>query len=153
MQISLDPIGYIRGGRVEASDDNWAAEIAAIELVKPYDAQSILGIEAFSHLEIVCFFHQVSEDSIETGSRHPRGNKDWPSVGIFAQRGRNRPNRLGVSIARLVGCQGTQLIVAGLDAIDGTPVLDIKPVMKEFLPQGEIRQPEWSTELMRGYWK
>ena len=73
-------------------------------------------------------------------------------MGIFAQRGKNRPNRLGVSVARLVCRQGRQIILQGLDAINGTPVLDIKPVMREFLPAGEIRQPLWSHELMRKYW-
>ncbi|MFN5819570.1 MAG: TrmO family methyltransferase, partial [Novosphingobium sp.] len=85
-------------------------------------------------------------------ARHPRGNPDWPKVGVFAQRGRNRPNRLGVSVCRILGVDGTSLLVGGLDAIDGTPVLDIKPVMAEFQPRGEVRQPDWSRELMADYW-
>ena len=85
-------------------------------------------------------------------ARHPRGNPDWPKVGVFAQRGRNRPNRLGVSVCRILGVDSTRLLVGGLDAIDGTPVLDIKPVLAEFLPRGEVRQPDWSRELMADYW-
>ena len=73
-------------------------------------------------------------------------------MGIFAQRGKNRPNRLGTTTCRLLQVDGTKLNVAGLDAIDGTPVLDIKPVMKEFLPRGALAQPEWATELMASYW-
>jgi tRNA (Thr-GGU) A37 N-methylase len=96
--------------------------------------------------------HHVPESTVERGARHPRGNKDWPLAGIFAQRGKNRPNRLGVSIAELVRREERTLILRGLDAIDGTPVLDIKPVMEEFLPRGKVRQPEWSHELMRHYW-
>ena len=86
------------------------------------------------------------------GARHPRGNPAWPLTGIFAQRGRNRPNRLGTTICRLVRVEATVLQVSGLDAIDGTPVLDLKPVMKEFLPRGLVSQPEWSHDLMKDYW-
>jgi tRNA (Thr-GGU) A37 N-methylase len=74
-------------------------------------------------------------------------------VGIFAQRAKDRPNRLGTTIVEIAGREGSVLTVIGLDAIDGTPVIDIKPVMAEFLPRGAIRQPQWSHELMRYYWR
>jgi tRNA (adenine37-N6)-methyltransferase len=151
--ITLNPIGYVRGGRINPIDDRWNTEVANIELAATLTPDALLGIEAFSHVEVVYFFHQVEPETIENGARHPRGNKDWPRVGIFVQCGRNRPNRLAVSVARIIGCQGTKLTVSGLDAIDGTPVLDIKPVMSEFLPRGEIRQPNWSRELMKSYWE
>ena len=86
-----------------------------------------------------------------TGSRHPRGRADWPAVGIFAQRGKNRPNKIGLSTCRLLRVEGVSLAVANLDAIDGTPVLDIKPYIIEFGPAGEVKQPAWATELMTGY--
>lgn len=150
--ISLSPIGYVRGGRRQAIDDNWAAEIACIELTDAFSAEALIGLADYSHAEIIFHFHKVDQSTIETAARHPRGNPAWPLVGVFAQRCKNRPNRLGVTIARIVSCGGRELVVAGLDAIDGTPVLDIKPVMAEFLPKGEIRQPEWSHELMQKYW-
>jgi tRNA (Thr-GGU) A37 N-methylase len=89
---------------------------------------------------------------VTTGTRRPRGNPDWPLVGIFAQRGRNRPNRLAVSVCRIEKVEGTTLHVHGLDAIDGTPVIDIKPVMQGFAPRGDIREPDWAREIMSGYW-
>ena len=98
-------------------------------------------------------FDRVPESTVERGARHPRGNQAWPRVGIFAQRGKNRPNRLGSTIVEIAGREGRVLTVVGLDAVDGTPVLDIKPVMAEFLPRGEVRQPPWSHELMRDYWR
>jgi len=73
-------------------------------------------------------------------------------VGIFAQRGKNRPNRLGVSVCEITGVAGRNLHVRGLDAIDGTPVLDIKPVLSGFLPRGELREPAWAREIMKDYW-
>ena len=75
-----------------------------------------------------------------------------PLVGIFSQRGKGRPNRIGVSICRLLSVEGVRLKVRGLDAIDGTPVLDIKTVMTGFLPRGAIVEPEWAKELMKDYW-
>jgi tRNA (Thr-GGU) A37 N-methylase len=93
----------------------------------------------------------VDAASVTTGARRPRDDPGWPEVGIFAQRGKGRPNRLGSSTCELVGVDGTQLRVRGLDAIDGTPVLDIKPYLREFGPRGEIRQPRWADEIMAGY--
>lgn len=86
------------------------------------------------------------------GDATHRENPDWPAVGIFAQRGRLRPNRLGLTVVRILQRKERSLFVEGLDAVDGTPVLDIKPVMAEFLPRGLLRQPDWSHELMKEYW-
>jgi tRNA (Thr-GGU) A37 N-methylase len=72
-------------------------------------------------------------------------------TGIFAQRGKERPNRIGLSTCELLAVEGTTLTVRGLDAIDGTPVLDIKPYMSEFAPRTPVRQPAWSRELMARY--
>jgi len=149
---TLSPIAFVRSPRNDSRDDDWGAVESRIELAPEFAPEAFEGIEEFSHVEAVFFFDRVPEEKIERGARHPRGNEAWPRVGIFAQRGKNRPNRLGVSVARLLRREGRALIVAGLDAIDGTPVLDIKPVMREFLPSGEIRQPAWSHELMARYW-
>jgi tRNA-Thr(GGU) m(6)t(6)A37 methyltransferase TsaA len=151
--IELRPVGLVRGGRSEAEDDNWDAETATIELDASWlSAEALLGLDAFSHAEVVFQFDRLPKSEVVLTARHPRGNPDWPRVGVFAQRGRNRPNRLAVSVCRIVKVEGTRLTVQGLDAIDGTPVLDIKPVMAEFLPRGEVRQPQWSSELMADYW-
>jgi tRNA (adenine37-N6)-methyltransferase len=112
----------------------------------------LTGINEFSHLEIIFYFDKVSDDKIQYEARHPRNNKAYTKVGIFAQRGKNRPNKLGVTIVELVEMKKRKLIVKGLDAIDGTPIIDIKPVMKEFLPKGEVLQPNWAVSLMDKYW-
>ena len=148
----LIPIAYVRGGRAEAVDDDWGGEVAVIELVEGFDAEALAGLDGFSHAEVIFVFDRVPDDKIERGARRPRGRADWPLVGIFAQRGKNRPNRLGVTVCEIVRVDGTQLTVRGLDAIDGTPVVDIKPVMREFLPRGDVRQPDWASELMAKYW-
>ncbi|WP_433511841.1 SAM-dependent methyltransferase [Nonomuraea sp. CA-143628] len=151
--VSLQPVGTVVGGRTEAFDDDWNTEEAVIRLDgSRFTPDSLAGLEAFSHLEVVFQFHLVDPASVNTSARRPRGNPDWPLVGIFAQRGKNRPNRLGVSRCRLLGVDGLDVRVRGLDAIDGSPVLDLKPYMAEFGPQGEVVQPHWSTELMRNYY-
>ncbi len=152
MMINLSPIAFVKNIRAEIQDDHWGDVISVIELDSAFSEEALFQIESFSHAEIVFYFHLVDENKIETGARHPRNNESWPRVGIFAQRGKNRPNRLGVTTVKILKREGRQLFVQGLDAIDGTPVLDIKPVMKEFLPREEIRQPVWATELMKNYW-
>ncbi len=150
--VSLVPIGFVAGGRVEPVDDDWGDVEAVIRLDERFGPEALAGLDAFSHLEVVYSFHLVEDGAIESGSRHPRGNRDWPRVGIFAQRGKDRPNRLGVSRCELLSVDGLAVSVRGLDAVDGTPVLDLKPWMAEFGPRGELRQPRWASELMRGCW-
>jgi tRNA (Thr-GGU) A37 N-methylase len=115
-------------------------------------AESLQGLSEFSHAEVLFLFHEVDPAKIVTGARHPRNNHHWPSVGIFAQRGKNRPNRIGSTICRILRVEGVRLFVAELDAIAATPVIDIKPVIAEFLPREAIKQSAWSTELMSQYW-
>jgi tRNA (adenine37-N6)-methyltransferase len=150
--ITVQPIGTVVSGRVAAVDDNWDAETSEIVLDDLFGPDALRGLDAFSHVEVVYQFHLVREQDVVLGTRHPRERLDWPAVGIFAQRGRVRPNRLGVSVCRLVEVSGARLTVTGLDAIVGSPILDIKPVMIEFVPRGEVRQPTWATELMASYW-
>jgi tRNA (Thr-GGU) A37 N-methylase len=149
----MTPIGAVAGGRSEPIDDQWGAVTATVVLDPGVlDADAAAGLEDFSHVEVVFVFDRVGPHDLVTGARHPRGNPAWPRVGILAQRARMRPNRIGVTVCELLAVRGLELDVRGLDAIDGSPVLDVKPYMAEFGPQGTTRQPPWSSELMRGYW-
>ncbi|MCP3742651.1 SAM-dependent methyltransferase [Rossellomorea sp. BNER] len=152
MEFTIKPIGFVRNARKEIDDDHWGTVVSEIELSKDMREASLQGIIDFSHLEIIFYFNRVSDNKIQQGARHPRNNKSFPEVGIFAQRGKNRPNKLGLTTVELLDHQGRTLIVKGLDAIDGTPIMDIKPVMKEFLPKGEVKQPDWSLSIMEKYW-
>ena len=150
---TVEPVGWVYSSRSDAIDDDWDGVTATISLdSERFSPDAILGLDAFSHVEVVFLFDQVEPAEIEHGARHPRGNTDWPRVGIFAQRAKMRPNRLGVSVCRLLGVDGLVLRVQGLDAIDGTPVLDIKPYMSEFGARGAVNQPAWSHQLMATYW-
>ncbi len=153
MEISCAPVGRVIGGRTDLKDDDWGLVTAVIRLdAARFETAAVAGLDAFSHIEVVFVFDQVAEADVQVGSRHPRERQDWPEVGIFAQRAKMRPNRLGVSSCELLGVDGLDLQVRGLDAMDGSPVLDVKPYMREFAPRGQTRQPPWASELMAGYW-
>jgi tRNA-Thr(GGU) m(6)t(6)A37 methyltransferase TsaA len=134
------------------ADDLWDSESAWIELEDRFPADALAGLESFSHVEVIFYMDQVAEEKIESAARHPRNNQQWPKVGIFSQRAKNRPNRIGTTICSVEKIEGRRLYVRGLDAVDGSPVLDIKPWVAEFGPRGEVRQPAWISELMEHYW-
>ena len=154
-QFNIEPIGEVKSAIVEALDDVWGGSMCRLELDKSrFSADCLAGLEEFSHVEVLFVFDRVQESEIYTGSRHPRGRSDWPKVGIFAQRAKNRPNRIGVTICRLISVSVADLsmVVEGLDAINGTPIIDLKPFMREFAVRDAVRQPAWASELMAKYW-
>jgi tRNA-Thr(GGU) m(6)t(6)A37 methyltransferase TsaA len=151
MEIKLNPIAFVRNKRISPTDDFWGEVISEIELADQVPSDAFEGISAFSHLEIIYHFNKSNPGDIIYSGR-PRGNPSYPITGIFAQRKRDRPNAIGLCTVQLIEHSGRSLKVMFLDAIDGTPILDIKPVMKEFQARGEIRQPFWATDLMKDYW-
>lgn len=152
--IQMLSIGYVVGGRRETTKkDGWGNNHCTLALDPTrFGPEALSGLVALSHLQVLFYFHVDAEEPEEIGARHPRGRTDWPCVGIFAQRGRMRPNRIGTSYCRILAVRGTEIDVVGLDAVDGSPLLDLKPVWVEYLPRGDLRQPDWSSELMALYW-
>ena len=152
MEIRIKPIGFVKNSRTSPSDDFWGEVLSEIELADDIPTEALSGISGFSHLEVIYFFDKVNtSDMVFAG--HPRNNPLYPSVGIFCQRKKDRPNAIGLCTAELIEHKGRKITVRNLDAIDGTPILDIKPVFREFQPKGEIMQPEWVADLMKNYWK
>jgi tRNA-Thr(GGU) m(6)t(6)A37 methyltransferase TsaA len=153
MTYAMEPIGIVRSPISDRVDDVWGDIESVVELdTARFTADALVGLEAFSHCEIVFVLDRIAPDAIAYGRRHPRNQTRWPSVGIFAQRGARRPNRIGVTTCPIISVEGTRLTVGRLDALDGTPVLDIKPCMREFGPDTPVRQPEWATEVMERYY-
>ena len=148
----MEPIGYVEAARKQMGDDYWGGQESCVVLSDRFTPDALRGIEDFSHVEVLFHLDRVDPSNVVFGSRHPRNNRDWPSVGIFAQRAKNRPNRIGSTICGVTRVEDLRLYVSELDAVAGTPVLDIKPVMVEFLPRTDVRQPSWSRELMAEYW-
>jgi tRNA (adenine37-N6)-methyltransferase len=149
--LELRPVGVVEGGREGVHEDGWGGVQATIvldpDIVGP---DATVGLDEFSHIEVIFVFHQTVE--VRLGTAHPRGNDRWPKVGILANHSPKRPNHLGVSRCVLVAVDGLTLRVRGLDALAGSPVLDVKPWFAEFGPLGPVRQPPWTSELMGAYW-
>lgn len=151
--FQIRPVGWVRSPRDEVRYDHWGGLVSEIELDADLFAQdSLLGIEDFSHLEVVFLFDRIPPAEIVTGALHPRGRTDLPKQGIFATRAIHRPNRLAVSRCELLSRDGLRLRVSGLDALDATPVIDIKPYIAEFAARGDTRQPAWMSGLLARYY-
>ncbi len=153
-EYAVRAIGVVRSPIKEVADDCWGGVTAVIELdATQFSPECTRGLEEFSHLEVIFLLDRIRPESVLTGSKHPRERQDWPKVGVFAQRTKNRPNRIGVTVCKIQAVSGLRISVQELDAVDGTPVLDIKPYVEEFGPREPARQPAWSRELMAGYFR
>jgi tRNA-Thr(GGU) m(6)t(6)A37 methyltransferase TsaA len=152
MEIKLKSIATVKNSRTTPTDNYWEEVISEIVLEDYIPTEVFENISSFSHLEIIYFFNMVSSNDIISLGR-PRENPDYPLVGIFAQRKKDRPNKIGLCTVELLEHNERTIKVKYLDALNGTPVLDIKPVFIEFQPKGEIKQPLWVAELMKDYWK
>jgi tRNA-Thr(GGU) m(6)t(6)A37 methyltransferase TsaA len=149
--VTVTPIGTVHNGRADPQDsDHWGGVESTIVVDPRFGDRCLTGLDGFSHVEVVYFFDRLAERDDYTAPRRPRGRTDLPAVGVFAERGPRRPNRIGCTVCEITAVRGRELRVRGLDAIDGTPVLDIKPVMRQFLPD-RVRQPAWVDRLMAEY--
>jgi tRNA-Thr(GGU) m(6)t(6)A37 methyltransferase TsaA len=151
MNLSVRAVAYIRNERSEALDDNWDDVASTVELAADVPSDALKGLSEFSHVEIVFFADWAEDVPPAPWHRHPRGNENWPDVGVFAQRNKDRPNRILLTTVELEEVGDRFLRVRGLDGIDGTPVLDIKPVFRWSVPRGELRVATWSEELGENY--
>jgi len=121
-----EPIGKVISPVTEGVDSGWGRITSEIHIHKEY-ADGLAGLEAFSHIVVVFYMHKSSWSHASDLVRRPQGRADMPCIGIFAQRAKHRPNPIGITSVRLLSVDDNVLRVQGLDAIDGTPVLDIKP--------------------------
>jgi tRNA (adenine37-N6)-methyltransferase len=152
--FTVRPIGFVRSAVDKPADHCWTDLVSTIELdPQQFTEESTIGLSDFSHIEVVFLFDRVDPGKVFTGSRHPRDRGDWPKTGIFAQRAKDRPNRIGTTTCKIERVDGLRISVRELDAVNGSPVLDIKPWVDEFGPREPVRQAAWSRELMASYFK
>ena len=142
-------IGEVKSPVTEAVDMNWRAVISEIVL-KPEFAPGLLGLGDFSHAMILTFLHEAKYVPEVHLRRHPQERQDMPFLGIFAQRARNRPNRIGVTACEIVEVTEGSVKVRALDAINGTPVIDVKPYVPVY-DRKDATIPEWMENMMKGY--
>jgi tRNA-Thr(GGU) m(6)t(6)A37 methyltransferase TsaA len=142
-EIYLKPIGQVRNEIKEKVRPAWD-KVESMIVVDPDFTASMDGLEDFSHIIVLFWMHQViGEAPIRV---HPRGRVDLPLTGVFATRAPHRPNSIGLAVVRLLERRENVLRVVGLDAIDGSPVLDIKPYLpSDSIP--EAKQPDWVAKL------
>ncbi len=149
-RIALKVIGYVRSHIKEQTDEKWGDVESRIVLLPEY-CEGLQGIEQFSHALIVTFLHEARFEPSAHLIRRPRGLASMPEVGIFAQRAKDRPNPLGVTAVSIVGIEPGVLVVRELDAIDGTPVVDVKPYYPVYDRVMMATVPDWVDRLMDGY--
>jgi len=148
--IELHPIGFVRSSVKEAGDAGWGDVVSEIVLDAEY-AAGLTGLGEFSHVIVVFYMPEALFKRNQDLVRRPRGLADMPMVGIFAQRGKHRPNPLGITSVEITGVRDNVISVRGLDAISETPVLDIKPYFPVFDERQDAKVPEWVNRLMKGY--
>jgi tRNA-Thr(GGU) m(6)t(6)A37 methyltransferase TsaA len=147
-QFVLKPIGVVRNQVKEPKHRGSEWEEITSELVIDKDLSKHLeGLEEFSHILVIFWMHKSPVGEKPPSKIHPRGRSDLPLVGLFSTRAPFHPNPLGVSTVKLLERRGNILAVQGLDAIDGTPVIDIKPYMPLFESPDNVRMPDWVAKL------
>jgi len=150
LHIDIEPIGYVVNTVAEPVDSGWG-EVESRLVLREDLAPALARLEEFSHVLVVYWMHRAVPP--EVLRRRPQGREDMPEVGLFAQRSKHRPNAIGVTVVTLVSVSDGELVVRGLDAINGTPVLDIKPHYPEYDSPMDAQVPEWVGRLMKGYFE
>jgi len=145
----MQPVGYVQNQVHDKKDDAWGGDLSTIILENEYHT-GLKGLEGFSHAMVIFYLDQAKYERETHLQRRPRDRDDMPMVGIFSQRTKDRPNNIGVTTVQIVSVDDKSLTVKGLDAIDGTPVLDIKPYYPVF-DKREAHVPEWVDRLMEHY--
>jgi tRNA-Thr(GGU) m(6)t(6)A37 methyltransferase TsaA len=147
--MTLEAIGIVRNGIRQAlpAKSDWGKIVSDI-VINSTLAEALAGLEGFSHIIVLYWMHGVAATGQIPTKVHPRGKQELPLVGLFATRSPNRPNPVGKATVRLLECQGNILKVEGLDAIDGTPVIDIKPYIPGYDSVTNAEIPQWVTNLL-----
>lgn len=152
MPILLTPIGVVRNGRTDPRDADWGALESRIVLAPEFRG-GLIGLEAWSHVIVVTWLagDPTGEPAPPDWRRRPQQRADLPRLGVFAQRGRLRPNPIGITTVAIAGLEREGLRVRGLDALDGTDVLDLKPHAAVFDRPRAALEPAWFRSMMPGY--
>ena len=149
--MEITPIGTIHSPVTEVAEEHWGDVVSEIHVDDLY-AEGLRGIEDWSHVMVVYSMHEARFDLENDMVRRPRDRQDMPELGVFARRSAHRPNGIGVTAVEVVSVEGNILTVRRLDAIDGTPVLDIKPYAPVYDSVYEPLIPVWFIRLMQDYY-
>lgn len=148
-EIIMNPIGYVENNVQAKKDVSWGGDISRIVPEKEY-CNGLSGLEDFSHAIIIYYLDKAEYKREKHLQRRPQNREDMPLVGIFSQRGKDRPNKIGMTAVQIVEVTEKALAVKGLDAISGTAVLDIKPYYPVY-DKKDAAVPDWVNRLMEHY--
>lgn len=148
--IKLQPIGFVSSPVADKIDENWGKINSKIALNREYSG-AFLGLEDFSHAIVVTYLHEANYQKEKHLKRRPKNLETMPLVGIFSQRVKDRPNPIGITAVQIIAVNEDILEVKGLDAINGTPVLDVKPYYPQYDKIEDSKIPEWVNKLMKDY--
>ncbi|MBQ8212310.1 MAG: tRNA (N6-threonylcarbamoyladenosine(37)-N6)-methyltransferase TrmO [Treponema sp.] len=148
-RIEMKPIGFVKCEVKNKKDESWGQNVSSIMLNEEYFG-GLKGLEDFSHAIILYYLDQANFEKEKHLQRRPQNRADMPLVGIFSQRAKDRPNQIGMTSVKIESVMENCLIVQGLDAIDGTKILDIKPYYPMY-DKKEAKVPSWVETLMKGY--
>jgi tRNA-Thr(GGU) m(6)t(6)A37 methyltransferase TsaA len=140
--ITLKPIGVVSNAVKDPGKHDWRVVESEI-LVNADLTEALDRIDEYSYLVILYWMHNVKPSHRFIQKVHPRGRQDLPMVGVFASRSPARPNPIGMTTVKLLSRQDNVLRVVSLDAVDGTPVLDIKPYIPDHDADKAAQTPEW----------
>lgn len=142
--IRIVPLGYARNPVKKPTLPGWKDVVTEIKIDKKY-AKGLDGIEDYSHIIIVYWMDREKKCHLR---HHPQGRSDIPFVGIFACRCPQRPNRIAFSTVKLISRKGNVLKVKGLDILEGTPIIDIKPYTPQYDKVNKAEVPSWVNRLV-----
>ena len=145
--VGLKPIGIVRNGVREPRMEGWDGLLSDI-IIRKNLTDALDGIEGYSHVIVLFHLHKVPDEQRGHTQCHPRGDPRYPLQGVFATRTQNRPNPVGISVVKLVKRRRNVLRVRGLDAINATPVLDIKPYIPNYDVPPDARVPDWVSQAL-----
>ncbi|MFC1953653.1 tRNA (N6-threonylcarbamoyladenosine(37)-N6)-methyltransferase TrmO [Chloroflexota bacterium] len=146
-KLAVKAIGIVRNELKEAGTDNYDKGEVVSEIVLDSNLTEALdGIEEYSHIIVLWWMHLIKPSEVKLKT-HPMGRKELPLKGLFALRTPNRPNPIGKTTVRLLHRKGNRLIVKGLEALDGSPVIDIKPYICEYDSADNAKVPQWIDSL------
>ncbi|GAB6143555.1 tRNA (N6-threonylcarbamoyladenosine(37)-N6)-methyltransferase TrmO [Desulfocicer niacini] len=163
--FSISPVGYVentinrmtfsphgkdtpeeRRKQVQKHRDETQNTVSTLKLLPQFE-ELLDGIEDFSHIVVIYWPHRLAPEEREIKKVHPMGRKDFPLKGIFATRSPARPNPLLISTVRLLEKKENQLRVQGLEALNGSPIMDIKPLTRHFDDSEGHHFPDWINDL------
>ncbi len=150
MKIEFNSIGYVCNDVELKKDTSWGEDISAIKIDEEY-TDGLTGLSDFSHIIVIYYLDKAKFELEKHLIRRPQNRDDMPLVGILSQRAKDRPNPIGITSVKLISVENNIITVKGLDAINNTPIIDIKPYYPQYDCKENAIVPEWVTQLMKHY--